>query len=355
MKITRKRMTSMFLVVILLLSAQAVPVSAKEPILGTTVTNQNFFETSSCEYDGKIYYALANELYSVKKDGTDIKQVCVVKDESCKHPEITNLTVLGDYIYAIFKPTIDAPDGRLIRMKPDGAGYKIYKGEKYDGFNVLCAVNGKLYYSKHRKNSYIDDIYSMNSDGSEKTMLVKGADNPIIDGKTIYYKLRANYDGKTEQKIFRCDMNGKNVKEIVSTKQYICHFSVDGDYFYYVTAKGLSNQANYNYYRKNLKTSSLKKVYVGHWPMGIYAKENNLYILDENTDNLIKLNTSTGKSKVIKKKVIQFLGVFDDVMVMETTKQKDGWCHILLLDCSTGKEIATLGKVTGFSVQVDAM
>lgn len=245
---------SMFLILSVLITIQKIPVSAKTPVLGTTVINQNFFETQTCAYNGRIYYALLNGLYSAKKDGTDIKQVCVVDKNGWKHPEITNLTVLGDFIFAIFKPTVDAPDGRLVRINPDGTGYKIYKGNKNDGLDKLCAVNEKLYYSRsYRKNGkYSHHLYSMKPDSPDRKILVKNADFLVTDGKKIY----------------------KNLLRTV-------HYSQFG-------------------------------------PMYMFAEGKNVYYIDADKDKLIQLNTTTRKSKVIKKDVWNFWGVYDNIMVMET-------------------------------------
>lgn len=90
--------------------------------------------------------------------------------------------------------------------KPDGTGYKIYKGDKYDNCEKLCAANGKLYYGKQgEKHSY---ICSMKPDGSGRKILIRDADFLVTDGKRIYYQpwtmLDGDLYGKVDQKNFRC-------------------------------------------------------------------------------------------------------------------------------------------------------
>lgn len=312
---------SMFLILSVLITIQKIPVSAKTPVLGTTVINQNFFETQTCAYNGRIYYALLNGLYSAKKDGTDIKQVCVVDKNGWKHPEITNLTVLGDFIFAIFKPTVDAPDGRLVRINPDGTGYKIYKGNKNDGLDKLCAVNEKLYYSRsYRKNGkYSHHLYSMKPDSPDRKILVKNADFLVTDGKKIYYQPRIDYDGKTPQTVYSCDMKGKHSAKLIS-EMYFYNFTVNGGYCYYITTE---NTNTAHIYKKKIKNNSRKNLlrtvhYSQFGPMYMFAEGKNVYYIDADKDKLIQLNTTTRKSKVIKKDVWNFWGVYDNIMVMET-------------------------------------
>lgn len=331
----RVHTTCLLLLIAILITAGTIPVSAKKAMLGTTVVNQCLYGSGACEHDGKIYFVGGQSLFSVEKDGTNLTRLYTSKRHGFK-----NLTVLGDCIYALEIPGGLAPYGRLVRMKMDGTGYKVYKGKKFDELEFLCAVDNRLYYEKDHC------IYMMKPDGTGKKLLVQNEGCVyLMDGKYIYYKPNMAYGLGTVDQIIRCDMNGKKAKTVLSSKDYIYDFFVhEGDYYYSTQKEGVGTV-----YKKNIKSGSVKKLFSEtdkdrHLPLGdLHAAGKYLYYVNKK-GHLEKVDKSTGKSKAFKGNISSIDGAFDDVILAEKPKNKkpDGHRIMILVDRRTGKELAEL-------------
>lgn len=346
----RFRTACLLLLMVVLITAEAIPVSAEKAVLGTTVTNQYcLYDSAACEHDGKIYFVLGKDLWSVEKDGTNLTRSYTPKGY------FQALTVLGDCIYALETPRYLDFQGRLVRMKMDGTDYKVYKGKKFDKLEFLCAVDDRLYYMKDY------GIYVMNPDGTGRKLLVQNVNGVrLIDGKYIYYNPDMAYGAGTVDRIIRCDMNGKKAETVLSSEDEILDFFVhEGDYYYSIE-KGYV----WTVYKKNIKSGFVKKLFSVS-----ASSENILSMLDQGRSgpldklhadgkylyyvnkkgHIEKVNKSTGKSKAFKGSIWDIYGVFDDVILAAKPKNKtpdERRMIVILVDRRTWKELAELMEIT---------
>lgn len=266
--------------------------------LGNSVTNQ-LLGGSSVEYKGRIYFGDYNDkgypcIYSVKKDGTQKKNVFTDEGTSLIWGRtFDHMVFCKGYIFARCN-TWD-----LVRVKPDGTGYKCWK--ESGSIDEIAAADGKIYYSGNK------GIYSMNPDGTNKKKLLKQKGYSIsleaVDGKHIYYS-------RDYSDIYRCDMNGKNQKKLLTSCYGICGLS--GEKLYYCDGE------NRNIYSLDMKTGKKKKIYAQKvYRSETFAYNGNLYIPNDGK-GYTKVEIKTGKKTTVWPEVGLVLGIHGDVMMYET-------------------------------------
>lgn len=291
--------------------------AAETHTLGNSVTNQ-LLGGSSVEYKGRIYFGGYNDkgypcIYSVKKDGTQKKNVFT--DTSSQFEffgRFDHLVVCKGYIFASSKL-----NGTVIRIKPDGTGYKCWKESIGDD---ITAADGKIYYRGNK------GIYSMNPDGTNKKRLLKQKGYiSAVDGKHIYY-FNENQD------IYRCDMNGKNRKKLLTYCQML---GLSGEKLYYCDGE------NSNIYSLDMKTGKKKKIYTQKIRRSeTFAYNGNLYI-PNNGKGYTKVEIKTGKKTTVWPEIGIVLGIHGDVMMYETWENDK---EKIVLATVKGRKIKTVNS-----------
>lgn len=355
MRQTGKRIGAILLVLMLLIAAQGTAALAKTHTLGNSLTNQ-MLGSKTCEYNGRIYYAYDDKVYSIKKDGTNKKTEFAMKDaDGCNG--FSHLVILDESVYAIFDfyGGSDATDSRLISFSLN-AGGSDYKN--HGSAVSVHAADGKIYYTKSQITTdeegftYSDNkgIYVMNADGSGKKALVKkkGVYLLGVDGTAIYFRCSNSKTYKTE--LYRCDMAGKNQTKLISGVN-VNSFAISGNYLYYSsedykqTAKG--SELTTTIYRKSMTDNSQRKIYSYKGSItNFYVNDKTIYVSAYNT-GLIQVNTQTGKSKVLNKHTgAGICGVHGSVTVFEQfyMDMENGTdIDMILAKTSTGKKIKKIG------------
>lgn len=355
MKQTGKRIGALLLALVLAVTMQTVAVSAKTHTLANSMANQ-ILGSRTCEYGGRIYYGYDDKIFSVKKDGTDKKTVYTMEDAKGLNG-FSHLIVYDSNIYAIFDyyGGSDTCNSQLIRVGLDGGDFR-----NYGNAASVALVDGKLYYTKAVMNtneegySYMENtgIYVMDLDGSNSKPLVKksGIYLAATDGAAIYYR---SYNARTDKfEMYRCDMQGKNRKKLLSSSGSLNCFAVSGNYLYYglenyKLLEGGGSEWTTTIYRKSMKDSSKKKIYTCQGSItNCYVDGTKLYVSNYK-QGLVRVDLSTGKSRVLNKHTgAGIRGVHGSVMVFEQFRmdEKNGTdIDMILARTSTGKKIKKIG------------
>ncbi|MCY6354879.1 DUF5050 domain-containing protein [Clostridium sp. ZS2-4] len=248
-------------------------------------TNGNIANAGKVVQNGEwIYYSGAdsNGLYKIKTDNT-----CKTKlfDGSVHY-----INVSKDWIYFIYSDeynsNINGFKPCIYKIKTDGSSkIKLYEN---DDISNLIVINDCLYFSAYSQDANYElhgGVYKMKTDGTSKTLLPKeysinniindwsycfddkGIYKTKIDGsnkirlsnivpsfmiardKYIYYQIQT--EPYSEYKIYKMDLDGKNIKEICKYTSYMTElfnsnfFNVDDEWVYYVSL----NDSNLNLYK----------------------------------------------------------------------------------------------------------
>lgn len=355
MKQTGKRIGALLLALVLAVTMQTVTVSAKTHTLANSMTNQ-ILGSRTCEYGGRIYYGYDDRIFSVKKDGTDKKTVYTMKDAKGLNG-FSHLIVYDSNIYAIFDfyGGSDTCNCQLIRVGLDGTDFR-----NYGNASNIALADGKLYYTKavmstdEEGYSYMENIgiYVMDPDGSNSKPLVKKSGNYLIatDGAAIYYR---SYNTRTDKyEMYRCDMQGKNRKKLLSLSGSLHCFAVSGNYLYYGVEnckilKSGATEWTTTIYRKSMKDGSKKKICTCHDNVTNFYVDGTKLYASNYEQGLVRVDLSTGKSRVLDKHAGAGLrGVHGSVMVFEQFRmdEKNGTdIDMILAKTSTGKKIKKIG------------
>lgn len=353
----RRNLAFLLAVCLMITCGPSVVTAKKAHTLGNTVTNQ-FLDSMAAENEGRIYYGIRNKIYSVKTDGTGKKEVYTVKGGAGENG-FSRVAVYGGFIYALYDSYggSDGTRNKLVRVKPDGSGFKSF------GYALTAAAaDGKIYYTKAElvsdeyDNSYLRPagVYSMNPDGSSKKALVKKKDTSVlaIDGADIYYQTRDSRTGKLV--IYCCGMNGKKAKKLVTIDGRGGNYALSGSSFFYSEEtpddkKGFKTDV----YRLNMKSGKTKKVYTcksGDTLESLFIEGNSMYLATYD-EGLKKINLETKKETTLvsssqKSPVYAVNRVFVSVIVYERYREdmKNGTnISIILAKKSNGKKIKEIG------------
>lgn len=322
---------------------------ANQHKLGNSVTNQMLGSTTA-SYKGRIYYAVQNSIYSVKKDGTGKKKIYTGKGKRAEG--FTRIAVYDGYIYALYN-SAELDEGmcdytKLVRMKLDGSGYKSY------GYALEFAVaDGKIYYTKAKQVKNPMDllepigIYSMKLDGSKSKALVKKKGIVFLstDGKNIFYKIYSNTN--YTESIFRCSMSGKNRKKLLTISGF-SRYALSGDNLYFTEEREDENDEDNDtscIIRFNVKTGERTEVYTTQETIWSFTVEGNaLYCRCGFGDNLLKkVNLSDKKETTVEKDVYEY-GIHDDVIIYDRYPRNSSKVTWYLAKKSTGKKIKKIGS-----------
>lgn len=329
----------------------SVMYGADQHKLGNSVTNQMFGSTTAA-YKGRIYYAVQNSIYSVKKDGTGKKKVYTGKG---KRPAgFSNIAVYNGYIYALYD-SAEIGEGmcnytKLVRMKLDGSGYKSY------GYALGFAVaDGKIYYTKAKQVKDPMDlleptgIYSMKLDGSKSKALVKKKNTVFLstDGKHIFYKVYNQTKNTTS--IFRCNMSGEAQKKLLTTNDssnnlQFGDFALSGNNLYFIERREDENNKDETIsciIQFNMKTDEKTEVYAEETIWSFAVEGNTLYCICDFFDFKLKKVNLSDKKKTSIAQDVKSLGIHGNVIIYSTfSGGKETW---YLARKSTGKKIKKIG------------
>lgn len=327
---------------------------AKGHKLGNSSTNQ-MLGSITAEYKGRIYYAVQNSIYSVKKDGTGKKKIYTGKGKRAEG--FSNIAVYNGYIYALYD-SAEIGEGmscyaKLVRMKLDGSGYKSY------GYALGFAVaDGRIYYTKAKQVKDPMDllepigIYSMKLDGSKSKALVKkkGVVFLATDGKHIFYKVCS--ETKYTTSIFRCNMSGKNREKLLTTNNLSNYIvsgdcALSGDNLYFIESRDAENDEDEDtscIIQYNMKTGEKTEVYTVKDTIWMFAVEGNtLYCKCGFWDFKLKKVNLSGKRETTLAKDVNIFGIHGDVIIYSTFSDRDYKETWYLARKSTGKKIKKIG------------
>ena len=331
------------LAAVILIAAQSVVTFAQTDVLGNTVTNQ-LLGSESAEYKGRIYYSARGNIYSVKKDGTDKKQVYKGSKYALGFSEIA---VYKGNIYAIYDKYqgTDGSNCKLIKVKTNGKGY-----QELATATSVAVVNGKVYYTKADLIKDTDTQYMqtkaicrMDADGKNVKTLVKKKNIRLLaaDGKKLFYCV--NDYGACKTTGYCSNLSGKKEVKLFSEKRGIRGYAAEGNDFYYAAeTEDLSNKL----YKVNISTGKKELVStIKGFMTNFYVEDGTLYAA-YGEEGLKKIDLASGKSKVVNKDVTAGVrGIHGKVMVYEKYEEdfKANTDYSIYLGEKAGKKIKKIG------------
>lgn len=183
----------------------------------------------------------------------------------------------------------------FVASKLDGSEKKIISRKAIPTYVNVYEDN--LYYLMQTPEG--SRMYKCDMDGKNEKEVLKGVDvnsYQIIDGKIYYQEFDFVFNAPLG--VWSCDMDGKNKKNII--KDPVLYPYVSGDKIYYQ-----NDLEDYTYYVYDMKTKKKKKIgdkftYMlavdGEYAYGIETKK---YFFDEGGDKgkLVKINLEDGKKE----------------------------------------------------------
>ncbi|MBE5957925.1 MAG: DUF5050 domain-containing protein [Lachnospiraceae bacterium] len=263
------------------------------------------------------------------------------------HEKQNNLNTDGKYMYVI-APNFETT--QLVRYDSKTGETKVlYSNGEIKGIKSVIVCGDKLLIeaNKYASTTYggyagfvssVNYIYSMNKDGSDLKVLVKGKDMIYHKGKIYYIKPKmTKIDGEKGSlygSVYKMNPDGTNSKLVYKNKK-VTRMYTDEKYLY--VEKYSSDNMNKKYYRISFKGKGAKKV-----DYAVYKnKKYNFYSIWEyygiypETEYTDHIKITNKKGELVKNIKTNFFTVCGKYIYYN--KSKDKTCSIYRLDTKTLK------------------